>query len=148
MTKHADEQESKNDFELGSLNSWMRLVASGTRRYYCDDIQVDVYGKDDALYLVIEKRGSTSPPRSVDQYLVDTLGFANPLMKLIELLRAFDFSLNKLLSRLVRMEYDDADGSARLDGIDVFHRYIQETLARKDGQRKKKSDKRKAGDRR
>ncbi|HEX7638085.1 MAG TPA: hypothetical protein VF457_06775 [Burkholderiaceae bacterium] len=143
MTESADEQGSKSDFELESRNDWVRFVGSGARRYYGDAVQVDVYGKADALYLVIEKRVSSSPPRSVDQYVVDTLEFTNPRMKLIELLQAFDFSLSRLLSRLGQLEYDDADGSARLEGIDVFHRFIRETLRGEKGQRKMKSGKQK-----
>ena len=142
MTESIDEQQLNSDFQLESLNGWTRLIGSSTRRFYGDDVQIDIYGQADALYLVIEKRVSDSPPRSVDQYVVDTLEFANPLMKLIELLRAFDFSLSKLMLRLSLTEYDDLDGSARLEGIDVFHRFIQETLVDKKGQRKMKSDKR------
>ena len=140
MTNSTDDSEPRSDFELDGLHAWMRVAGSLTRRYVGDGVKVDIYGQADASYLVIEKKVSTSPPRSVDQYVVDTLEFANPLMKLVELLRAFDFSLSKLLSRLGQMEYDH-DGSARLESIPVFHSFHQETLADEKGPSSVKSEK-------
>ena len=122
MTEHEDAGD--DSFELDCLFNWMRLLTSPSGHYCRGELTIRVYGERDDSYVVIENQVSQSP-MAVDQFLLHTQDFSNPLMALLKFLRQFSFDLATIFSKLKSLDYDEG-GHARLEHVDVYFKLIEE----------------------
>jgi len=112
---------------LNTLTEWMAFLSGPDRQYEEDALSVDVYGEGDDSYLVLEKEIEQSPI-VVEQYVLHPLSGDNKLYQQIQFLAECQFSLSKIVDRLVNAKFLETKMNevVRFSTVEVAHYRLRE----------------------
>jgi hypothetical protein len=121
------------DMTLADINgfyAWASMLVNNNESYFVPEanLQIDFFGYGDSAYLVIDLYTTPSSCRHYEFAIAEEINQQSATSKIFDLLKAMDFSLEKIIEWLENATFEDSEMGERISihGLHVYRSNLQQ----------------------